>query len=212
MFPSMEVRWFYEGAIPEQMLNWFQHGEREPEDQQRRVDHYLRLGNMDSLGIKLREGRLEIKQRQRQHGVFGFHERAAGLVEHWRKWSLELAPTAGGLTSILAPASSWIGVQKGRRLWKYRLVGEGTLAAVPAAEFPPQGCSVELTEIHVEGQEWWSLCFEAFGDEAFLQETLMLATGHILAREGVPFILEAMDSYGYPEWLTVVQERAADRT
>ena len=68
MFATAEVRWFYEGAVSPEVLEWFEQGELTPEEQPYRVDYYLRLSDRDSLGIKLREGRIEVKQRHRQHG------------------------------------------------------------------------------------------------------------------------------------------------
>lgn len=204
MFPSLEVRWFYAGMVPEAVLEWYQLGEGEPEKQTGRVDYYLRLGGRDSLGIKLREGRIEVKRRHRKHGILRFHERAAGLVEHWRKWSFELAPAEGDLSHSLMPISSWLGVHKERQLRKYRVAGDDSLVSVPAGEYPERGCSVELSILHVEGQDWWSLCFEAFGSEPSLHETLRLVTERILAHAQVLFPLDATDSYGYPRWLAML--------
>ena len=107
MFPSVEARWFYDGTIPPRVLRWFREYQGSLEGPAHRVDYYLRLADGDSLGIKVREGRLEIKQRHRTYGMVEFHERATGLVEHWRKWSFQLAqasdwlPRAGGVRFFL---------------------------------------------------------------------------------------------------------------
>ena len=199
MFPTMEVRWFGEGTVPAEVWEWFHQGEQEPEGQPTRIDYYLRLPNTDSLGIKLREGRVEIKQRHRQHGVVHFHKRVAGVVEHWRKWSFQLAR----LPSIVTPAPSWIGVSKERKLRRYRLTADQVVVAVSAHEHPDQGCGLELTNIRVAGKDWWSLGFEAFGDEAILQETLLRVAKQVLAVSEPP-TLDAADSCGYPKWLEMI--------
>ncbi|MGD8968471.1 MAG: hypothetical protein PVI07_13255, partial [Anaerolineae bacterium] len=62
-----------------------------------REDHYLRLSDTYALGIKLRQGRIEAKQRVRRPGVVRFHERVTGIVEHWRKWSFQLAEPSRAL-------------------------------------------------------------------------------------------------------------------
>jgi hypothetical protein len=201
----MEVRWFCEGTVSSEVWEWFQQGEQEPEEQATRIDYYLRLPNTDFLGIKLREGKIEIKQRHCQHGVIHFHKRIAGMVEHWRKWSFELAKVNDELPSIVTPASLWIGVSKRRKLRKYRLTANKVVVAASAQEHPDQGCGMELTNISVEGKDWWSLGFEAFGDEAILQETLLLVAKQVLAVSEPP-ILNATDSCSYPKWLEIVAQ------
>jgi hypothetical protein len=206
MFATVEVRWFFEGRVPEGVAEWFRRGVYGPDEQPRRVDHYLRLGETESLGIKLREGRIEIKQRHRPHGVVRFHERAAGLVEGWRKWSLPLAGVGEGLAHALVPDSAWMAVQKERSLRNYRLGSGGQLVPVPGVAYPGQGCGAELTTVEAGGAVWWSLAFEAFGPESSLQENLVSGIEHLFAREGVPFPLDARASYGYPRWLALLQQ------
>jgi hypothetical protein len=200
MFPTVEVRWFQAGVPPPELVAWFQQGERHPEEQPHRVDYYLRLRQGDSLGIKFREGRIEIKQRQRSYGIIHFHERVSGLVESWHKWSFELTEASGDLTTLFAPASPWIGVQKARHVRKYGVTAVGRILAVPADEQPERGCSLELTDVAVGGMPWWTVGFEAFGDEGGLREVLLCVVEHVLAQGQAP-VLDAKDSYGYPAWL-----------
>lgn len=201
MFASMEVRWFYRGTVPAEVAEWFHSGTSQPEVQSPRVDYYLCLREIDSLGIKLREGRLEVKRRHRQHGLRHFCEQASGVVEHWRKWSFGLSMGEGELSDSLMPSSSWMGVQKERQIRKYRVVEDDRLVPVPAEEYPERGCSVELSTLYVEGQDWWSLCFEASGDETSLRQTLVLVVEEVLDRGRMSFSLDAEASYGYPRWL-----------
>jgi hypothetical protein len=203
MLPTVEVRWFHKGPVPEEVAQWFRRGERERETQGSRVDHYHCHTDGGSLGIKVREGMLEIKQRHIVYGVMRFHERVTGVVEHWRKWSFVLESVDGIAAGFRAQASSWLGVNKDRRLRKYQLVGESDVITIPAFENPDRGCSVELTQIRVKGEVWWSLAFEAFGEEATLRDTLLIVAQHVLARE--PPLLCEGDSFGYPDWLDIVQ-------
>lgn len=183
------------------MQSWFQAGEREPEAQPPRVDHYLRMDDTDALGIKLRQGRIEIKQRQRQHGVVRFHERVAGQVEQWRKWSLPLAQADGLLPHALVPPSAWIGVQKERQLLKYAMFPGGRIIAVPVGGFAARGGHLELTRIGVGDHVWWSLGLETLCEEDDPCASLLAVAGHVFAREPVPLLLDD-DSYGYPRWLS----------
>jgi hypothetical protein len=206
LFPTIEVRWFFEGTPSLAVVEWFAQGEPEPEAQSGRVDYYLRLTDGDGLGIKLRQGRLEVKQRHRQYGLVHLHQRVTGRVEGWRKWSFELAGCDRDLASILVPALSWIGVKKERRLRRYRVTSQEMVVAVPTEAGTGQGCGLELTRIIIEGSQWWSLGFEAFGDQARLYDTLLRVATQVFAA-GEPPSLDSKDSYSYPRWLEINEQR-----
>jgi hypothetical protein len=195
------------------------------------VDRYLRLPGLDGLGIKLREGRIEIKQRQRKYGVLHLpgdtplHERppqrdaqdkelepgnasagrAVGQVESWRKWSFGLANRP--LARLATPAASWIAVRKARSLRIYQIGENQRVVPLATGDDALQGCSMELTDVEVFGQAWWTLGLEAFGDESALQEGLLTVAGHVVASH-LPVALDVQDSYGYPKWLDLVSSRA----
>jgi hypothetical protein len=165
------------------------------------VDRYLRIVTGDAVGIKLRQGRIEVKQRQRQFGVIRFHQGVAGLVEHWRKWSFPLAETDGTLSNLIHPAASWIGVQKSRQLRSYRLTDDQQVVAVSTRAALVQGCDLELTQVGVGERAWWSLALEAFGEESTLYENLLAVAQQVLTHDARP-PLAAENSFGYPRWLT----------
>jgi hypothetical protein len=171
-----------------------------------REDHYLQLRDTDTLGIKLREGRVEVKQRVRDQGVFRLQERVTGVVEHWRKWSFQLAAAHRALSSIAAPPTAWIPVRKERLLRTYGLTVDGSVVPVPAPEALRHACELELTRVDVAGQDWWTLAFEAFGDESALQERLLLVARHVFAA-GEPPALNASESRGYADWLGRITEK-----
>ena len=202
MFPTVEVRWFNKGVVNPRVLSWFQQSKGKIEEQPARVDYYLRVADGGSLGIKLREGRIEVKQRYHQHGVVRFHERVAGLVEHWLKWSFELAGGSNYPVGMAIPASSWVEVKKERTILRYRVTSQGNMEVVSARAYCDWGCDLELTSISVEGEQWWSLGFESFGDETAIREGLILVVEKVLAAEEPP-AFNAEDSYGYPKWLEV---------
>jgi hypothetical protein len=198
---TMEVRWFFQGTISREILAWFaKHGEQ-PAQPATRVDHYLRLSHIDSLGVKLREGNIEVKQRQRQLGTMRFHERVSGHAELWRKWSFALS--APGLQDLLVPPSAWLPVYKARRLHRFQVGDDGALSSMSPEVCPEQGCDLEVTKIRLHDQAWWTIGFEAFGAEAALQENLSLVAERILGITPPPD-LPVDDSYAYPRWLQIV--------
>ncbi len=202
MFPTVETRWFYPGAIPSDVLAWYHYGECAPEAQPTRIDYYLRLANTDDLGIKLREGRVEIKQRAAQYGVEHLHERVHGLVEGWRKWSFGVNDIGSGIGNI-----GWIAIRKARRLRRYLVTDDGEIVALTGTEMITQGCNIELAEVTLHGEPWWSLAFETFGPEATLHTTFTRVAQHTLRGDTIPY-LDAEHSYGYAHWLKTTCECA----
>lgn len=200
MFPTVETRWFYRGATPAAVLDWYHSGERAPEAQPTRTDSYLQPSPPGDMGIKLREGRLEIKQRVRQYGVTCFHERACGQIEHWQKASFEAEAGPGVLMSLVKPGASWIAVRKARKLRRYHVIDAATVEAVAVPDYTARGCSIELAEIEVRSDNWWSLAFEAFGPEETLLENLLAVAQHAFAAGDAP-VLDAKHSFGYAYWL-----------
>jgi hypothetical protein len=200
MFPTVETRWFYPGAIPSDVLAWYHHSERAPEAQPTRIDYYLRLTGHDDLGIKLREGRIEIKQRARQYGAEQLHERVHGLVEGWHKWSFGINDIGDGLNDLAGPHPAWIAIHKTRRLRRYRVTSVGDVFAITGAEIAPQACIIELAEVVIHGETWWSLAFEAFGPQAGLHATFTRVAQHTLRGSAVPD-LDAEHSHGYAQWM-----------
>lgn len=199
MYPTAEVRWFLPGPVPPAVEAWFRRGPRDVEQQPRRTDHYLHLPGSEGLNIKLREGLIEVKQRVGETALTPLHERVTGIVERWRKWSFDLAQPDGARRHVV-PASPWIAVQKRRRLRTYQVKIPEDVVAPSTTEPPTQGCEVELTQIDALGQTWWTVAFEAFGEETALRENLLLVARHVLGADEPPS-LQASDSRGYAAWL-----------
>jgi len=198
VWPTAEVRWFVEGRIPDDLLVWFAEGFPLLEAQPPRVDVYLPIPSDDGVGIKLREGRIEIKQRYGSLGPMIFSHGVAGIPELWRKWTFgPVMPGENGL-------DGWVGVQKIRLVRNYSVGADGEKPVpIPHTRSPERGCSVELTEATANGQVWWTMGFEATGSEAQLAPTLECVVGQMLA--GCDRLWLDLDrSYGYPRWLAKI--------
>ena len=185
-FPSIEIRWFQRGAIPAQVREWFGRFDFGPVLRQERTDTYL-FTHDDGMGIKLREGQVEIKQRQARLGMLTVRPHARGKVETWYKWSypLEKNELPGNLT---IPDSNWIDVAKDRLLVQSGLT-------VPEKS----GYQVELTSVRVRRQDWWSFGIEATGAPAQLFNDFTQLLPSLLG-PGCPEFRDD-DSFGYAELL-----------
>lgn len=202
MYATVEVRWFMAGPVPPEVSDWFHRDQPKSFAEPERVDYYLNISNSDSLGIKLRHGRIEVKQRYRELGLVQLHRKAKGLVEQWQKWSFSLVGAGYDLSRQPEPAGAWLAVKKERLLRTYRLTANWQV--VPASlDASGPGCDLELAQVTVGEERWWSLCFEAFGEEVKLEQNLLLVASHVLETTRPP-VLAAEHSFGYPRWLQEV--------
>ncbi len=206
MFSTVEVRWFHQGEIPVDIQTWFSQiaGKKaEPITQSPRTDIYLLQNGNANLGVKLREGRIEIKQRTQEFGNATFASNVVGVVEGWRKWSYLVDPTQTNYLSARFLGASWQRVSKERSLYSFQISGQNT-ETVKMPDYSIGGCNIELTHIKCNGEVWWSLGLEAFGDENSNESKLTIAAKYLFSEEQTP-TLSAQNSYGYPHWLELVK-------
>lgn len=198
---TAELRWFNRGTLPEAISHWFEQdclgGERSPAEE--RSDVYLYSPGCDYLGIKLRQGRLEIKWRKAELGVVHFGDRVEGKAEKWVKWICE-DPTDEMFKPAAVVGKSWVSVKKVRSQRQYQVLPDESITAVPVTESIDQGCTVELTQLGINGNAWWSLAFEAFGEDDCLMDNLQAVAKWVFKtyRESE---LQAEGSFAYPTWL-----------
>ena len=195
MQKSIETRWFFPGTVPSEVGRWF--SSPLALTQPPRVDTYLHTPGTHNLGVKLREGRIELKQRIHQLGSHTFHPHVTGIVESWYKWGFPL--NAADSTLEMHPAT-WIPITKERRLRQYQVVSEGRIKAIPAWLFPLQRSSIEISNILFKNDPWWSLCFEVIGTDIDLFAVLQTTARVAFKRSGFPPLF-AEQSCSYPQWI-----------
>lgn len=184
-FRTAEARWFQEGEIPADVRAWFDALGPAVEAEER-TDYYLAPTD-DALGVKVREGRIETKRRDGAPGRLqaGRAEAAIGV---WAKWSF----SAEGDPE---PTGAWVAVEKTR--WQREVETAGA------------SCSLELGEVTVEGDVWWTVALEASGgDEAARRLALVEAARQWLGRDDAP-VLPASAAMGYPAWLRILGDERA---
>ena len=214
MYHSSELRWFFEGGLPEPVLAWFTAGGHAVSEAPR-VDEYLALPGCATVGVKLREGRFEVKALTGEPALVGLPNGFAGVRERWVKWSLA---GAGALRVAIEQAGDeWVFVRKHRHVRKLALDGAVAEELPPGAEAPGGGCQIELTTLGaLRGRQdggvaaagdwadaaacWWSLAFEAFGEPDRLDTHLARGAAALL-EDGPPVRLGPADSLSYPAWL-----------
>ncbi len=202
---SLEVRWILPGSLDMTVTEWFAGF---PSEAESREDAYFLDPGMDRLTVKVRAGRLlEVKAFGGSPGILEFGDRARGRMQYWQKWSVPVGPPAPGRADPDGsnPGGSnpggWERVRKQRRTSRFSLA-HGQIT-VPAGRWSGEArCAVELTEIRVHHQDWWSLGLEATGPRDLLGPVLLAAAGLVFTQPlpaGVD--LGVRDSTSYAEWL-----------
>jgi hypothetical protein len=192
---SLEVRWILAGRLAAPMAEWLG---RFPGQAESREDSYLVQPHLPGMSVKVRAGRaLEVKVYRGSPGVLEVAGRARGRLQCWQKWSFPFGP----LSQDAAGAGGWQPVRKTRQASRFTLAGTPVLVAAPWSAGEP-GCTVELTEVRLRDEAWWSLGFEAAGPAGLLRSGLE-ATAALVFGEAPPGGVElgTGDSRSYAEWL-----------
>jgi hypothetical protein len=152
---TCEVRGIRPGRHGSEVARWFSRFSQVPET---REDDYLISPRMPGLSVKIRGGAsFEVKQHRGRVGALDFAAAAAGSIDSWIKRSI---PLPGGVDlSRPLEATAWRRVSKRRQIARFPIGTSGGGLGSPGAAV----CSVELTEVEVIGQSWWTLGFEAGG-------------------------------------------------
>lgn len=210
---SAEIRWFFNGSLSPEIDEWFSMNHLVSKSESR-DDHYLLFPASTSVGVKFRDGKLEIKPLVKDLGDRAYPPGVTGHAQVWEKWSYgdkENAPLLMQLQQMLTKDNTvWVTVKKERRLRKFSLDPD-TVAEVGPESRPHNGCNAELTKIVLHDRSYWSFGCEAFGDPTRVEEYLDKVAKHVLADQRFPRkfstghpsgLLSTANSRSYPEWLT----------
>lgn len=164
MYSSREIRWFFR---EEQVSigKWFAGRNQSFSSVKPRSDFYLPLPGRDDLNIKLREGRIELKQRVSAPVRHKLTRSATGFMEHWVKWSFKLSEDDAQSGSIIHDGKSpWKEVHKERMGFKMVMGRDGEILFRDILEMVPAACQVEYARLLVGGNRWYSFGLEWFGE------------------------------------------------
>lgn len=220
---TLEVRWFCAGDLGRSgsgVAAWFANAGRgrlpgaEPvtwleathRPAQWREDRYLLIPGVEDMGLKLREGRLEIKGRAQALGDHTFTAGAGGRLERWIKWSLAGNPGGIVVPWLRPEGREVVKVAKLRSLRRFALPGvDRDAVEVPPETTVSRGAHLELTRIRLAGASadtHWTLGVEGFPPDDRLLPDLVRLLGDLLYDCPVPLTLDK--SMSYPQWLRSV--------
>jgi len=131
-------------------------------------------------------------------GILEVAGRARGRLESWQKWSFPFSLLSHGS----GDPPGWGPVRKKRRISRFAFAG-GQIFTRTAGPGQQQQCEVELTEVRMDGQDWWTLGFEATGPAGLLRGALEATAAHVFA-QALPDSVEPgpEQSRSYAEWLS----------
>ena len=212
-FTSIETRWFFEGAPGRHpdLRRWFETSTpfpraaavATPEWRGRaggEPDVYLLVPGCTDMGVKWREGTLQIKGRVEDLGARRFDTRHQGRVQRWIKWTSPEVPAAcralfaDSARHGLATAS----VHKTRALRLISLDGAEP-REVATGNVLDRGVGFEMTELELDGERYCSVAFEAFPDDVLTAAGFDAVVAGFL--RGLTDALDLDASMAYPDWL-----------
>lgn len=210
---TLEARWFFPGLLEETgrgVEAWFRARGGpvplawDPAPPAWRRDRYLVIPGHDDMGIKWRDGRLEIKGREAALGPTMFTRGFEGICERWIKWSYAGAAIERRFLGLFRSVPSGVVLVEKRRLQRLlALDAAGDATEIGPDEPRQQGVNLELAQIRVPRttpETHWSLAFEAFPGDASMAEPFARIVARFL--EGCPALpLAPEQSMSYPRWL-----------
>lgn len=182
---TTEVRYFFRGKLNSDWMAAIHHFNMEP--QNTRIDHYLRNEASTLFGVKWREGNLEVKGLVDSMTNEGVH------METWEKNTISSNAT-------MEKADNWISVTKKRWLQLFNKNLQ-LLSQLPEGE--KLYCQMEVSNIEVMGEAYYSFCLECGGGSSesrvrLLSSCLQMFTDELPQLAG---ILYAQKPCSYPLFL-----------
>jgi hypothetical protein len=193
--PTLEVRWIRPGALEASTIEWFGPFSGGIES---REDNYLVDRRSEGLSVKIRGGvRLDVKVTRGSRGILDVPGRARGRIESWQKWSFPLPP----VLEVGIESPDWISVRKIRRIRRFCIADDMPVERAPTKN-DEATCAVELTDVTMGEEYWWTLGFETMGHPETLRRAID-ATAALVFGDPLPDgpELGVADSKSYLEWL-----------
>ncbi|MCB0807372.1 MAG: hypothetical protein KDC05_16385 [Bacteroidales bacterium] len=198
---TSEIRWFIPGNVPEMVAAWFDAQGGNMISEPDRTDTYLVLPKTNNVGIKVRQGRVEIKKLIRNFGETKISTNLSGYREMWQKWSFDVDPAGNLPLSFNLGTSQWSGISKKRKLFRFAIEINKLIPLQSESPFPENGAHIELAEISINSNNWWTFGVEAFGHENQLENHLQLMLDQGIKHPEFDVFLKKT-SMSYPGWLS----------
>lgn len=207
---STEIRWVLTKEQKMTVINWFKNYNTcfINEDSYPRLDYYLAIPGVTSLGIKIRDlitgadgiskGKVEIKKLLYDFGEIELAQNSFGRINQWMKYSFNTLEDTLINTIIqenIEKKDLWLPLPKDRILLKYDFLSKKICSAKEQIE---EGCGIELTRFDFKNCPYFTLGFEAFSSTNNDYEILIGTLNEMFQSIGLVG-LKSIDSKSYPE-------------
>ncbi len=201
-YRTSEVRWFFSGAIPSAVTNWFVR--TLPGDWREgaliREDVYLLVPGRDDIGLKFRKDRVQLKLRCDRYPFSVLKGRISGVETDWERYSWAYDKKENDFIRAFsgqAGEGRRVAVVKKRRQRIYDLMPDGRLRPLAPRKKAKAPVFIEVTEIAFPGFTGWSLQLELVNPHAEVRGHLPLAAVELL-RKFPALPLKRRGSLDYP--------------
>lgn len=181
----------FDSVDKEPYLSWAE--EQNMRAEETRIDIYLVKKGCSELGIKLREGKLEIKSLRQKIYLDIFKS----PVEVWEKFSQKLNDQT--IENFEGLSDPQVATRKQRFLGKLQINEEKMLEIVDPTQKYDRGMAFELTFVDIGEKEYVTFGLESFGSIGGAD----LVKGYEHLVKNCPFVDKLTDDrvMGYPEFL-----------
>lgn len=160
MYKTKEIRWFFKNDR-KPVRNWFE--DLKFDVLEKRNDFYLNL-KKDDVGVKIREGKVEVKHRIGSRARGCLNPKAWGNFEEYIKWSFPVNDDDALYCETLSDGlENWTLIEKHRMAAQLSTTNNG-LMLYPSSQKLKSGCQVEYSEIRLKGERWYTFGMEWFGE------------------------------------------------
>lgn len=190
MYRTKEIRWFFPKENVE-IQKWFNNLGYDAKDT--RQDLYLNLETSD-VGVKLRQGKTEIKHRVGPRAKDKLNANAWGCFDTWIKWSFETFDDKLYTQISNDKYPMWTPVIKERYATQL-IEKQGSMEIHPLSDSFDYGCQIEYAKINLYDKDWYTFGLEWYGETCLKIEPGLV--DDILGDTK----LTINESHSYPEFL-----------
>ena len=161
MLESVEIRWFFQGQMSDKLLAIL--GDSNIQSKwESRSDYYLLIEKCDSMGIKLRNSRLELKWLKKSNNFNLPQLNIDGKIEHWIRWEWNDTKSFNNILQFihLNKDNPWLKIDKCRSQKKFKIQADSLVDV--QSESVHFDFAIEITKLKIFEQYWWSIAFDSF--------------------------------------------------
>jgi hypothetical protein len=217
---SLEMRWFFQGKIPEEVKRWFNKvflDNEKPflEKEETYQDIYLFNPEVSYSSVKFRNENFGIKWRKNTYPIAIRINKTniSGVAEEWKLWEIKNDKTSEEIQMYMDRNDKhpWIKINKNRQRYHFKISDKTKELLEPETGRSNSDCSMELTNVILEKNKdisWWTIGIDLFekssnGSSNYSnnghEKKILEKISRILLENYPHNNLLEVRSYGYPQ-------------